>query len=95
MPVTKRPFLCCHSHVSLSIPELTWHTALTRQSADKGAKIAAGPGAFDFQQGDDNGTLFWKVVRSFIHLPSKAQNECHAPKPILLDTGNINFPYPW
>ena len=55
----------------------------------------AGPGAFDFRQGDSNGTLFWDVVRSFIHKPTPEQNACHAPKPILLDTGNLNFPYPW
>lgn len=55
----------------------------------------AGPGAFDFQQGDNNGTLFWRVVRSFIKLPSAEATACHAPKPILLDTGNIQFPYPW
>lgn len=54
-----------------------------------------GPGAFDFKQGDNNGTLFWKLVRSFIHLPSAEQTACHAPKPILLDTGNINIPYAW
>ena len=55
----------------------------------------AGPGAFDFKQGDGNGTLFWDVVRSFIHHPTAEQTACHHPKPVLLDTGNINFPYPW
>ncbi|KAK9785596.1 hypothetical protein WJX73_002285 [Symbiochloris irregularis] len=54
-----------------------------------------GPGAFDFKQGDNNGTLFWRLVRSFIHIPTAEQADCHAPKPILLDTGNINIPYAW
>lgn len=46
-----------------------------------------GPGAFDFKQSDINGTLFWKVVRDFITTPSKEQEDCHMPKPILLDVG--------
>ena len=55
----------------------------------------AGPGAFDFRQGDTNGTAFWRLVRHFIHEPSAAQAACHAPKPILLDTGSLNIPYAW
>eukprot|EP00898_Chlorokybus_atmophyticus_P004720 jgi/Chlat1/5249/Chrsp33S05010 len=54
-----------------------------------------GPGAFDFKQGDVHGNPFWNVVRSFIKAPSAAQVKCHAPKPVLLDTGELNFPYPW
>ena len=55
----------------------------------------AGPGAFDFKQGDTNGTLFWKVVGHFLHNPTAAQTSCQAPKPILLDTGNAHIPYEW
>lgn len=47
----------------------------------------AGPGAFDFTQGDLNGTTFWRLVRDFLHVPSEQQKACQAPKPILLDTG--------
>ena len=54
-----------------------------------------GPGAFDFRQGDNNGTVFWKVVRHFITEPSPAQKACQAPKPILLDTGSLTVPYAW
>lgn len=46
-----------------------------------------GPGAFDFTQSDTNGTAFWRLVRNFIKKPSPQQEECHAPKPILLDVG--------
>ena len=46
-----------------------------------------GPGAFDFKQSDVNGTLFWKIVRDFITTPTKEQEDCHSPKPILLDVG--------
>ncbi|XP_068227138.1 putative neutral ceramidase C isoform X1 [Palaemon carinicauda] len=54
-----------------------------------------GPGAFDFQQGTTEGNPFWDLVSAFLHKPSKEQVDCHHPKPILLDTGEINFPYPW
>ena len=57
--------------------------------------IGAGPGAFDFKQGDTNGTLFWKVVGHFLHNPTAEQTSCQAPKPILLDTGNAHIPYEW
>jgi neutral ceramidase len=49
-----------------------------------------GPGAFDFTQSDTNGTMFWKLVRDFITKPTKEQEECHKPKPILLDVGKAD-----
>ena len=57
--------------------------------------VSAGPGAFDFKQGDTNGTLFWKVVGRFLKDPNQEQIDCQAPKPILLDTGEVNLPYAW
>ncbi|KAK9816671.1 hypothetical protein WJX72_003530 [[Myrmecia] bisecta] len=54
-----------------------------------------GPGAFDFKQSDTNGTLFWKTVVHFLKQPSEEQKACHAPKPILLDTGSVHVPYEW
>lgn len=54
-----------------------------------------GPGAFDFKQGDTNGTAFWRLVRNFITKPGPEQIACHTPKPILLDVGEMHFPYDW
>lgn len=54
-----------------------------------------GPGAFDFKQGTTEGNPFWDMVSAFLHKPSQEQVNCHYPKPILLDTGEINFPYSW
>ncbi|XP_008792373.2 neutral ceramidase-like [Phoenix dactylifera] len=54
-----------------------------------------GPGAFDFKQGDDEGNLFWKLVRNLLKTPTKEQIECQKPKPILLDTGDMKQPYDW
>ncbi|XP_045606118.2 putative neutral ceramidase C [Procambarus clarkii] len=54
-----------------------------------------GPGAFDFTQGMTTGNPFWNMVSGLLRTPSPEQVACHAPKPILLDTGEINIPYPW
>lgn len=45
--------------------------------------------------GDTSGNAFWKLVRDALKDPSPEQVQCHSPKPILLDTGEMNFPYPW
>nr|XP_054774076.1 uncharacterized protein LOC129282175 [Lytechinus pictus] len=54
-----------------------------------------GPGAFDFTQGDTEGNLFWNLVRDAITKPSPELVACQHPKPILLATGEMNFPYAW
>ncbi|KAL6842754.1 hypothetical protein ACP4OV_027598 [Aristida adscensionis] len=54
-----------------------------------------GPGAFDFKQGDAKGNPFWKIVRNVIRPPGPEQVKCQAPKPILLDTGEMKVPYDW
>eukprot|EP00003_Mantamonas_plastica_P000476 TRINITY_DN103_c0_g1_i7.p1 TRINITY_DN103_c0_g1~~TRINITY_DN103_c0_g1_i7.p1 ORF type:complete len:696 (-),score=187.40 TRINITY_DN103_c0_g1_i7:605-2692(-) len=50
-----------------------------------------GPGEFDFIQGDNNtqGNPFWNFVAGFIEKPTADQIKCQAPKPILLDVGQI------
>lgn len=45
--------------------------------------------------GDITGNPFWILVRNIISAPSQEQTDCHSPKPILLNTGDLNFPYPW
>ncbi|KAL0294908.1 UNVERIFIED_CONTAM: Neutral ceramidase 1 [Sesamum calycinum] len=55
-----------------------------------------GPGAFDFKQGMTvYGNAFWRLVRNLLKTPSKEQNDCQHPKPILLDTGEMEQPYDW
>ncbi|KAL9336845.1 hypothetical protein Peur_071333 [Populus x canadensis] len=54
-----------------------------------------GPGAFDFKQGDDKGNAFWRLVRDFLKTPNQEQVNCQRPKPILLDTGEMDKPYAW
>ncbi|KAI4280919.1 MAG: hypothetical protein L6R38_004054 [Xanthoria sp. 2 TBL-2021] len=57
-----------------------------------------GPGAFDFKQNDTgapDANPLWSVVRNLLREPSESQKACHAPKPILLDVGEIERPYLW
>lgn len=71
-------------------------------SAALGYSFAAGttdgPGGFDFKQnnsGSPNANPLWSVLRDFLHEPTEEQKQCHAPKPILLDVGELQKPYPW
>ncbi|XP_059055431.1 neutral ceramidase [Achroia grisella] len=54
-----------------------------------------GPGAFDFRQGTTSPNKLWDAVRDFVAEPTPRDIACHAPKPILLATGRIKFPYSW
>ena len=54
-----------------------------------------GPGEFDFKQGTITGNQFWNFVRDILSAPSNAEKDCHAPKPILLNTGKMTWPYQW
>lgn len=71
------------------------HTCKPAMGYSFAAGTTDGPGAFDFRQGTTSPNAFWNLVRDFISKPSQKMIECHKPKPILLSTGQMNFPYPW
>lgn len=82
--------------------QLSNGSSATTCAAALGYSFAAGttdgPGDFDFKQnnsGSPNANPFWSVLRRVIHEPTKEQKQCHAPKPILLDVGELQKPYPW
>lgn len=57
-----------------------------------------GPGAFDFIQGDNSSETqnpFWAAVSNVLTTPTAAQVACQGAKPILLDVGQMSFPYAW
>lgn len=57
-----------------------------------------GPGAFDFKQGkpgNPDANPLWSVVGDLLHTPNATQIACQGVKPILLDTGETDKPYPW
>lgn len=75
---------------------------VTTCPAALGYSFAAGttdwPGAFDFTQNnynDPTASPIWRLVSGVIKKPSKQQKRCHYPKPILLDVGEVTFPYLW
>ncbi|KAF3095738.1 hypothetical protein TWF706_007895 [Orbilia oligospora] len=62
------------------------------------AGTSDGPGAFDFTQsdsGDPDANPVWKVVSGLLKAPGPEQKSCQWPKPILLDVGEMHFPYDW
>jgi neutral ceramidase len=61
------------------------------------AGTSDGPGAFDFVQNDPGAPSnpFWNIVGSAIAPPGKEQKACQYPKPVLLNVGEANTPYPW
>ncbi|OJJ43179.1 hypothetical protein ASPZODRAFT_154877 [Penicilliopsis zonata CBS 506.65] len=57
-----------------------------------------GPGPFDFTQADSgvaDANPLWAVVSDLLETPTAAQVACQAPKPILLDVGQMTEPYAW
>ncbi|KAI8369329.1 Neutral/alkaline nonlysosomal ceramidase [Radiomyces spectabilis] len=54
-----------------------------------------GPALRGFYQNTTQGTVFWDLVRNALYKPSEQQVLCQQPKPILLDTGEIPYPYEW
>ena len=77
-------------------------TDVTTCAAALGYSFAAGtsdwPGSFDFTQGDSgepSANPLWTVVRDALRDPSPQQKICQGQKPILLDVGEMDFPYAW
>lgn len=54
-----------------------------------------GPGMFNFAQGEKTGNPFWNHVRDFLEEPTEQEKACQHPKPILLNTGDMEKPYAW
>ncbi|XP_069668622.1 neutral ceramidase isoform X2 [Periplaneta americana] len=54
-----------------------------------------GPGTFAFRQGMKTENPLWNAVRNFLASPSQWDKKCHYPKPILLATGEMDFPFEW
>ncbi|CAL8262105.1 unnamed protein product [Arctogadus glacialis] len=75
------------------------HTARTCKPA-LGHSFAAGTtdggGDLNFTQGAVEGDPFWDGIRNaLMGEPSNETKECHRPKPILFNTGEMSWPVPW
>jgi len=55
-----------------------------------------GPGAINFfEQGDTDGNWAWQLLGNALRPPTRDDRDCHAPKPILMMTGRMTWPYLW
>ena len=83
---------------SLNVTRADGSTVFTCKPA-MGYSFAAGttdgPGMFGFTQGTTSGNPFWDKVRDFLSVPTEEEIACQAPKPILINTADINVPYEW
>ncbi|XP_055416244.1 neutral ceramidase [Bubalus kerabau] len=75
------------------------HTVKTCKPA-LGYSFAAGTidgfGTLSFTQGMTEGDAFWETLRDqVLGKPSEEIKECHKPKPVLLQTGELLKPHPW
>lgn len=90
-----------HSFVNMSNVTVNLKNGTHASTCDAalGYSFAAGttdgPGAFDFSQSQNSSNVFWNIVSGFLSEPSEDQIKCHAPKPILLNIGNLQRPYRW
>jgi neutral ceramidase len=95
-----------HQYIDMSKANATYYNPYTKNVENvrgclpaMGYSFAAGttdgPGSFEFKQGTITDNALWNVVRDFIAAPSKDDEECQAPKPILLATGRAVYPYEW
>lgn len=48
-----------------------------------------------FLKGSNSSNAFWDLVSGLLKDPSPEQIACHAPKPILLDTGEVKIIFPF
>ncbi|KAI4898175.1 hypothetical protein NFI96_016251 [Prochilodus magdalenae] len=94
------------AHQSVNMTDITiqlnsTHTGKTCKPA-LGHSFAAGTtdggGALNFTQGKCSveGDPFWDSIRDALTgVPSQETQDCHVPKPILFNTGELDWPVPW
>jgi neutral ceramidase len=71
------------------------HTCPAAMGYAFAAGTTDGPGMFNFVQSTTTSNPFWNAVSDLISKPTKEQINCHHPKPILLNVGEIKKPYDW
>ena len=76
-------------------PDDVVHTCPGAMGYAFAAGTTDGPGMFNFVQSTTTSNPFWNAVSDLISKPTKAQINCHHPKPILLNVGELTKPYEW
>ncbi|KAI8082858.1 Neutral/alkaline nonlysosomal ceramidase [Halteromyces radiatus] len=72
-------------------------TTMVVNGSHLSAGTTDGPGltSLGIYQNMTHGTPLWNIIKDILRTPTKEQEKCQAPKPILIDTGEISFPFPW
>lgn len=73
----------------------TYRTCQPAMGYSFAAGTTDGPGVYNFKQGDTKGNTFWDNISKLLKTASKEQKDCHYPKPILIDSGEMTKPYEW
>lgn len=100
------PVKFVHQYVDMPSYSTTYDNDFTRIARQvrgcrpaMGYSFAAGTtdgvGSPLFQQGTVVVNPLWDAAKNFVLPASREQQECHYPKPILLSTGEMSFPYEW
>eukprot|EP00128_Syssomonas_multiformis_P011758 Colp12_sorted_trinity150504_noHs@10555 len=86
------------TNVTVALPDgSTGKTCKPAMGYAFAAGTTDGPGAFNFVQSTTTPNPFWNALSygAGLNRPSKEQKECQSPKPILLNTGELSWPYLW
>lgn len=54
-----------------------------------------GPALHGFYQNTTKGNFGWDIIKNIVKTPTANQKRCQAPKPILLDTGEMTYLHTW
>lgn len=96
-----------HQFVEMAERSGTWFNQATQRVENfsgclpaLGTAFAAGttdgPGAINFfEQGDTSGNPIWQLIGNSLRPPTREDRDCHAPKPILMMTGRMSWPFLW
>ncbi|KAI8390988.1 Neutral/alkaline nonlysosomal ceramidase [Radiomyces spectabilis] len=71
------------------------HPCLPAMGYGFAAGTTDGPAVRGLYQNMTKGTLLWGTLAHLLRWPSQQQKLCHAPKPIILNTGEMTYPFEW
>jgi neutral ceramidase len=96
-----RSFHTFHNMTYYSFPHPNGTTVQTCPPAfgySFAAGTSDGPGIADFYQGIKgyrDVSIVWPLLSNIVKAPTDQQKACQSPKPILLDVGEMHWPYEW
>jgi len=91
--------LCCTTaalpHYLTHCPWVMWRFSPSHLTPSHPTPLFLRPHRPPSMQGTTTGNVFWDHVRDFLSEPTPEEEKCQAPKPILLNTGDVEEPHAW